>query len=147
MWVESANGTRRNSAWPIAAGEVRVAEQACRGVAERRFGHLLVAVRALAHGEVAAPALLALAARDREGDDDAVALPEVLDLAAHLDDLAHGLVAHDVALFHAGHEMVVQMEVGAADRAARHLDDDVAGLFDLGIGYGIATDVSRAVPT
>ena len=107
---------------------------------------LLVAVGALADREVAALALVALAADDREGDHDAVADLELLVVAADLDHLAHGLVAHDVARLHAGHEAVVEVQVRAADRAARHLDDGVAGVLDLRIGHRVVADVLFAVP-
>src|SRR5215213_3538003 len=57
----------------IAAGQVRVAEQASRGVAEDLVGEVLLAVRPFADGEVSALALLTLAADDRERHDDPVA--------------------------------------------------------------------------
>ena len=57
----------------IAAGQMGVAEKARGGVAEALVGQFVVAVRALADGEVSAPALLALAADDGERDHDAVA--------------------------------------------------------------------------
>ena len=44
-------------------------------------------------------------------------------LGADLDDLAHELVAHDVARLHPGHQAVVEMRVGAADHGAADLDD------------------------
>ena len=131
----------------IAAGQVRVAEQPGRGVAERGVGQRLVAVGALADREIAAPALLAFAADDRERDDDALAnLELVFRAGADLDDFAHRLVAHDVADLHAGHEMVEEMQVGAADRAARDLDDRVAVVLDPGVGDSIAADIRGAVP-
>ena len=96
---------------------------------------------------VAALALLAFAADDREGHDDPVALLEVaVDAGADLDDLAHHLVAHDVAGQHGGNEVVKEMKVGAADGAARHLDDGVARILDLGIGDGVAADIFLSVP-
>ena len=99
-------------------------------VAEDEVAEVLVAVGALADRPVAAPALLALAAADRERDDDAVADLELLVLGADLDHLAHELVADDVARLHAGHEAVVEVQVGAADRAAGGLDDGVARVLD-----------------
>jgi hypothetical protein len=36
-------------------------------------------------------------------------------------------VTHDIAVLHARHVSVVEMQVGAADRATRHLDDGVKG--------------------
>jgi hypothetical protein len=131
----------------VAAGQVGVAEQAGRGVPEDLVGQILVAVGRLAHRVVAAVALVALAAGDRERDDDAVAdLELALGLGPDLDHLAHRLVAHHVAALHAGHEAVEEVQVGAADRRARDLHDRVARVFDLGIGHRVAADVLRAVP-
>ena len=130
----------------VAAGQMGVAEQARRRMAEGRVAERLVAVRALADREVAAPALLALAADDGEGHHDPVADLQRLVVLPDLDHLAHGLVAHDVACLHARHEVVVEVEIGAADGATRHFDDGVAPVLDDGIGNGIAADVRRAVP-
>ena len=55
-------------------------------------------------------------------------------------------MADDVAGLHAGHEAVVEVQVGAADRAARDLDDRVAGILDLRVGNSVAADVRGAVP-
>jgi hypothetical protein len=56
----------------IAAGQVSVAEQARGGVAEHLVRQLLVAVGALAHRVILPPALVAFAAENGEGHDDAV---------------------------------------------------------------------------
>jgi hypothetical protein len=55
-------------------------------------------------------------------------------------------VAHDVAVPHAGHEAVVQVQIGTADRARGHFDDGVARMLDAGIRNGVAADVLLAVP-
>jgi hypothetical protein len=55
-------------------------------------------------------------------------------------------MAHDVALFHSGHYVVVKMQVRAADRAAGDLDDRVALVLDTRIGNRVAPDIGRAVP-
>jgi hypothetical protein len=47
---------------------------------------------------------------------------------------------------HAGHEAVEEVQVRAADRAARHLDDRVARMLDPRVGYFVAADVLLAVP-
>ncbi len=69
-----------------------------------------------------------------------------VDLRPRLDDPAHELVAEDVAGQHAGNDAVVEVEVGAADRRRGDLDDGVARVHDLGIGYGVDADVVLAVP-
>ena len=78
---------------------------------EDLVGHVLVAVGRLAHREVAAPALLALAADDGEGDHHPVADLQLLVVVPDLDDLAHELVAEDVALAHGRDVAVVQVQV------------------------------------
>jgi len=57
-------------------------------------------------------------ARDGEWDDDAVAHRQrrAVDPGAHLDNLAHELVAEDVAVLHRRHVAVDQMQVRAANR-------------------------------
>ena len=108
---------------------------------------ILLAVGALADREIAALALLALAADDGERHDDPVALLQLaVDARADLDDLAHHLVAHDVAGQHRGDEVVEEVQVRAADGAARHLDDGIARVLDLGVGDGVVADVFFAVP-
>ena len=67
--------------------------------------------------------------------------------APDLHDLAHELVAEDVAALHGGHEAVVEMQVGAADGAGGDLDDGVARMLDLRVGDRVAADVVLAVPT
>src|SRR4051812_14644588 len=131
----------------IPAGQMSIAKQSRGGVAERLVRETLVAVCRFAHGKVSALALLAFAANDGEGYDDPI--PHIEGFPCRrpdLDDLAHRLMAHDVAGFHARHEMIVEMEVRAADSAARNLDDRVALVLDPRIRYAIAADVGGAVP-
>jgi hypothetical protein len=131
----------------ISAREMGVPEQAGRRVAKHLVRNVPVPVCSLANREVPALALVAFAADDGERDNDAIAdLQCVFAAGSHLHDLPHELVTHDIAVLHAGHVAVVEMQVGAADRATRHLDDGVARMFDLGIWNLIATDVLRAVP-
>ena len=52
-----------------------------------------------------------------------------------LDDLAHELVAEDVALLHRRDEAVVEVQVGAADRRRGDLHDGVAPVQDLRVGH------------
>ena len=79
--------------------------------------------------------LPAVAAGDRERHDHAVADLQVLDLRADLDDLAHELVAEDVALLHRRDEAVVEVQVRAADRRRGDPDDRVARVQDLRVGH------------
>jgi hypothetical protein len=126
---------------------MRIAEQPSRGSAESLIGEMLLAVCGLAHGEIPAFALLALAADDGEGHDDAVALLQLaVNSAADLEHLAHGFVAHDVAGQHARDEIVEQMQIRAADRTACDLDDGIARVLDHGIGHGVAANIFLAVP-
>jgi hypothetical protein len=68
--------------------------------------------RRLADREVSAPALLAFAANDGEGYDEPVPYLERFPCqGTDLHDLTHGLMAHNVAGFHAWHEMIVEMQV------------------------------------
>src|ERR1700694_144464 len=55
-------------------------------------------------------------------------------------------MAENVALFHRRHDAVEQMQVRAADRAGRHLDDGIATILNFGIRHGLAADVVLAVP-
>ena len=80
------------------------------------------------------------------GHDDAVALLQLLDVLADLDDHAHRLVAEDVARLHRRHVAVVEVQVGAADAGGRDLDDRVARVLDLRVGDGVDADVALAVP-
>ena len=70
----------------------------------------------------------------------------VLAIRSDLDDLAHELVAHDVAVLHTGHVAVIKVRVGAADRAARHLDDGIARVLDARVGNIVAANVFWVVP-
>src|SRR5262249_12991574 len=63
-----------------------------------------------------------------------------------LDDLAHRLVADDVALLHGRHEAVVQVQVAAADGGRGDPDDAVGRVGDLRVGDVIDADVAGAVP-
>ncbi|SAK99572.1 hypothetical protein AWB78_05804 [Caballeronia calidae] len=62
------------------------------------------------------------------------------------DDFTHELVAHDIAEFHAGHEAVEEMQVRAAYRARRDLDDRVARMFDHRVRHGFMANVLLALP-
>src|SRR3954467_7109821 len=102
-------------------------------MSEDLVSEVLFSVGALAHGKIPTPALLALAAGNGEGNNDALAFSKVtVHARSHLNDLAHHLVAHDVARQHRGNEIVEQMQVGPADRAACHFHDGVTLILNLG---------------
>jgi hypothetical protein len=113
---------------------VRVAEQARAGVAVQLFGNVGVGVGVVAARPQLAAAEEAVAAGDGKRHDDAVAAPEVGHAGADLDDLAHELVAEDVALVHGRDETVQKVQIGAADGVARHPDDGARGLITRGSG-------------
>src|SRR3954447_25857101 len=116
-------------------------------MAEDLLSHVLVAVGPFADREVAPLALLAFTADDCERHHDPLALLQLsIDAGTDLDDLTHHLVAHDVAGQHCRDEIVEEVQIRTADRAARHLDDRIPGMLDLGIGDRIAPNVFLAVP-
>jgi hypothetical protein len=115
-------------------------------MAEHLVGERLVAVGALAHRVIAAAALVAFAADDGEGHHDAVADLELAVLRPDFDHFAHELVAKDVAVLHAGHEAIEEVQVGAADGAARDFDDRIARMLDRRVGYAVAADILLAMP-
>ena len=53
---------------------------------------------------------------------------QILNRAADLDDLTHIFVAEDIALLHGRNVAIIQMQIGAADRRCRDLDDGITGL-------------------
>lgn len=105
-----------------------------------------IAVCPLADREIASATLVAFAANDSEGDDDAVSHLQSLVLRAHFHDFAHELVTHDVALLHARYETIKQMKVGATDGTTCHFDDRIAGVLDARVGNGVAADVMFSMP-
>ena len=130
----------------VAAEHVAEAEQAGGRMAHRLDRHLGIGVGAIAAGEQALLAEPALAAADRERDDDAVADLEIGHLGAELDHLAHILMAQDVAALHRRLIAVEKVEIGAADRAGRDLDDRVARMFNFWVRNGVHADVALSMP-
>jgi len=126
---------------------VGVSKQARGAVAKRLVGDLLVSIGSFAYGKVAAAALLAPSTDDGEGDDDTIAdLESVFRPGPDLNDLSHGLVAHDVAGLHARHEMIEKVQVRAAYGAAGNFDDRVAILFNFRVGDALAPDIFSPTP-
>ena len=108
------------------AQDATVAEQACRGAAPQQLGCLAIGISALAPGKPVALAEEALAARNGEGHDDAIA-----DLLAcpwsGLDDLDHRLVADDIAVLHARNQAADDVQ-GRSRKSRRPLNLTIASL-------------------
>ncbi len=81
-----------------------------------------------------------------EGNDDAVTDLQRLVVPADFYDFAHGLVAHDVAAMHVGHDAIIEVEIRAADGAGRHFNDCVAAVLDFWIGDTLTANVVLSVP-
>src|ERR1051325_8671091 len=130
----------------VAAVEMRVAEEPRARVPVELLEHRGVRVRVVAERPQLALAEEAVAARDRERHDHAIAALQGRRPRADLDHLAHELVPEDVAGLHRGNEAAEEMEVGAADRGARHAHDRVVRVEDRGIRHALDAHVFRAVP-
>ena len=120
--------------------------------------------RAEVKSELAVPGLLGLGGRvlGDEDTDDADApggtdsgdeavdrqagllVTRVVNAAAHLDDLAHVLVAEDLALLDVG-AALVHVQVATADVRRRDLDQRIGRLLDLGVRNLVDRDVLRTV--
>jgi hypothetical protein len=130
----------------IAAEQMRIAEQASRGMAPKFLYLGLVGVGPLAARVEAALAEKALAARDGERYDDAIASLESLDIRTDLDDLAHRLMTEHIAAFHLGHDAIEQMQVRSVDPACGHFYNGIARMLDRRIRHAFAPDVAFAMP-
>src|SRR5208283_5136536 len=130
----------------VTAENMCVAEQPGGRMSPELFCGLPVRIGALAGGKITSLAEEALAAGDGEWHDNAIADLELLVFLPNLDDLANGLMAKHVAALHLRHDAVVDVQVGAADRAGRDLDDRVAAVLDFGVGNAFAADVALAMP-
>ena len=131
----------------VAAQHMGIAEQSGGGMTPQLLGHLVIGVGALAARKEAFLAKETFAAGNRERNYDSVANLELLVFRPDLDNLAHGLMAQDVSLFHRRHDAVEQMEIRAADGAGGDLDDGISPVLDLGIRHGVAANVVFAVPS
>src|ERR1044072_8456409 len=93
--------------------------------------HPRVRVRVFTKREHLLRAEETVAAGNRKGHHHAIADFQVVNLSADLDDLAHELMTHYVALLHCGNESVVHVQVGTADRGRGDFYDRVALVQDL----------------
>ena len=71
---------------------------------------------------------------------------QILDSAADLDDLTHIFVAEDIAWLHGRNVAIIQMQIGAADRRCRDLDDGITRVEDFWIGHRGDPHIVLAVP-
>src|SRR5215831_5963423 len=129
-----------------ATQHVRVAEQSRRGVTEGLARHLGVRVRHVAEGEAPLAARQTVTAGHREGHHHAIAGAKLRHVAPDLDDLAHRLMADDVALFHVRHEAAEEVEIGPADRGGGDAHDGVARITNARVRHRVEPDVLNAVP-
>jgi hypothetical protein len=95
---------------------------------------------------MAALAEEALAARDGKWHNHAIADSQFAVSGTDFDNFAHRLVPQHVAVLHAGNNTVIDMQVGAADRACRYFDNRIAWMLEPGIGDALASYVALAVP-
>ena len=136
-------GLRHPQVLGLAAGHLAVEL----GEAEQRRAHALVAhLRRLALRVEVLLAHPAVPAGDLERDGDAVADLQVAALRADLDDLAHVLVAEDVAVAHERGQRLVEVQVGAADVRRRDPDDRVGRGLDERVGHLLDPNVALPVP-
>src|SRR5690606_9946253 len=84
---------------------------------------------------------------DRKRYDHAVADPQILHLPSDLHNFAHELMTEHIALFHGGHEAVVQVQVRATDRRRRDAHDGVARVQDLRLWHLLYTNAPLTHPT
>src|SRR5262245_31302447 len=80
--------------------------------------HLLVAIVAVATGNL-------------EARHDSVALLEPFDSRTQVVHDAAEFMAEDISLLQLDDDAVKQVQIGAADGAAGHLEDDIAVFYDL----------------
>ncbi len=98
------------------AVQLRVAEQCGTSALSTYLGRLALCVEpALAHP--------AVAARDLEGHDHAIAGTDLSDVATDVEHDPDRLVSQHVTSAHEGAHGVVQVEIGSADVGTRDLDD------------------------
>jgi hypothetical protein len=116
-------------------------------MAQHFFRHPGVGVGIFAEGEQFLAAEEAAAARNGKGGHHAIADLQIGDLAAHLNHLAHKLMSQDIPGLHGGHQSVVEVQIGAANRGGCHFQDDVAAVENFRVRNLFHANISGAVPT
>ena len=114
----------------VAAGRVRVAEDAGRRVSPQLLGEDRLRVGVVAERVLLGAAVPAAAAGHHRADHHPVADLDPAYVRAGLHHLTHELVAEHVPLPHRRQVPVDQVQVRAADAARPDLDDDVASRSD-----------------
>lgn len=115
-------------------------------MAPQLLGLLGVGVGTFAAGIEAVLAEKAFTAGNGERHHHPVAHLEFRVVFPDFDNIAHGLMAKNIALFHGRHDAVEQMQIRAADRTGRHLDNRVAPILDLGVRDLFTAYIAFAVP-
>ena len=115
-------------------------------MAHRLGGHLGVRIGPIAGRKQTLLAEPAIAAADRERHHHPVPDLEVGDLGPERHDLAHVLVAEDVAGLHGRHVTIKKVEIRTANRASSNFYDRIARVLDLGIRNGVDADIAFTVP-
>jgi hypothetical protein len=83
---------------------------------------------------------------NRERHHDPVADLQRLVVGADLNHLAHVLMAENVALVHCRDNPAINVQVRAANRTGRHLDDGVARMLDLWLRNFFAANIAFTEP-
>ena len=115
-------------------------------MAPKLFRRFAIGIASFAGGIESLLAKKALSAGDREWHHDPIAALEILNTGSDFNNLPHRFVTEHVAALHLGDHAVKDMEIGAANRAGRDLDDRVSAILDFWIRHGFASDVVLAVP-
>ena len=88
-----------------------------------------------------------LAARDDKRDHDSLSHFEFLVARAHLNDLSHEFMTQHISRFHRRNRMIVEVQIGSANRGGRDLDDGVPGVDYLRIRNRLHADIMFTVPS
>jgi hypothetical protein len=130
----------------VPAEQLRVSEQPAGREAHDLLDHAGVRIGVIAQRPEIALAEEAVAARDRERNDHAITDRQVLHLRPQLDDLAHELMAEDVAGLERRDVTAVQVQIRSADAGGGDFDDGVTRVEDLGLGHVLHPHVFCAAP-
>src|SRR5918993_2859843 len=88
-----------------------------------------------------------MAARNGKRDHHSIAHAELFHFPPHFHYFTHEFMPHDVALFHRGHEAVIEVQIGPANRRRRNFDDGIALIENYGIRHINHLHMSFSIPT